>query len=71
MGERVREVFGFVRLVKPKKARSRRERLWSLKWRDGSLVFPRLHLLVTQLRASRVNRRWISVEELDEISRGN
>jgi len=70
MGVRVREAFGARTILKPG-ARSRRLRLWPLKRADGSLVFPRLHEIVTQLRASWVNRRWISSEELDEIHRGN
>jgi len=43
----------------------------ALTWRDGSLVFPRLHELWIRLRANWVNRRWISAEQLDEIRRGN
>lgn len=70
MGVRVREAFGAKTILKPR-VRSRRSRLWPLKWTDGSLVFPRLHKIVTQFRASWVNRRWISAEELDEIHRGN
>ena len=43
----------------------------AITWRDGSLVFPRLYGFWIQLRASWVNRRWISAEKLDEIRRGN
>ncbi len=48
----------------------------SLRWknRPGRLPAARpgwFRDVATQLRASWVNRRWISAEELDEIRRGN
>lgn len=41
---------------------SRRDRIWGL---------PMMKQLIIQLRASWVNKKWISAQALDEIRRGN
>lgn len=39
--------------------------------RDSRRELPDLREFIVQLRASWVNKKWISAEQLDEIRRGN
>jgi len=39
--------------------------------KDGRLYFPSLYQFIERLKATWANKHWVTLEEFDEIRRGN